>query len=82
VVGKVSDHSSKDSSSDNNGGDNNGNGKKRIAIQINSAGGIDLTQQSVKGQIFVGQKNIDRNQGEDFDIKNIFNNCQGLTFSG
>jgi hypothetical protein len=72
VIGKVSDHAANIGS----------NGKQRIAIQIDSAGGIDLSQQSVKGQIFVGQKNIDTNQGNDFDIKNLFNNCQGLTFSG
>lgn len=71
VIGKVSDHT----------GEDLGNGKQRIAIQINSAGGIDLTQQSVKGKIFVGQDNIDKNQGDNFNIKNVFNNCQGLTFS-
>ena len=71
VIGQVSDHK---------GGDI-GNGKQRIAIQINSAGGIDLSQQSIKGKIFVGQDNIDSNQGNNFNIKNVFNNCQGLTFS-
>ncbi|HYT03006.1 MAG TPA: hypothetical protein VEL70_08845 [Candidatus Acidoferrum sp.] len=71
VIGQVSDHKGVDI----------GNGKQRIAIQINSAGGIDLTQQSIKGKIFVGQENIDSNQGNHFNIKNIFNNCQGLTFS-
>lgn len=71
VIGKVSD----------NKGEDLGNGKQRVAIQINSAGGIDLTQQSVKGKIFIGQDNIDKNQGDNFSIKNVFNNCQGLTFS-
>jgi hypothetical protein len=71
VIGQVSDHKGVDS----------GNGKQRIAIQINSAGGIDLSQQSIKGKIFVGQDNIDTNQGNNFNIKNVFNNCQGLTFS-
>lgn len=71
VIGKIADHM----------GENLGNGKQRIAIQINSAGGIDLTQQSIKGKIFIGQDNIDKNQGDDFNIKNVFNNCQGLTFS-
>jgi hypothetical protein len=70
VIGKVSDK-----------GEDLGNGKQRIAIQINSAGGIDLTQQSINGKIFIGQDNIDRNQGDNFNIKNVFNNCQGLTFS-
>lgn len=70
VIGQVSDHKGVDS-----------NGKQRIAIQINSAGGIDLSQKSIKGQIFVGQHNIDTNQGDNFNIKNVFNNCQGLTFS-
>jgi hypothetical protein len=70
VIGQVSDHKGVDS-----------NGKQRIAIQINSAGGIDLSQQSIKGKIFVGQHNIDTNQGNNFNIKNVFNNCQGLTFS-
>jgi hypothetical protein len=71
VIGKVSDHK----------GEDLGNGKQRVAIQINSAGGIDLTQQSVKGKIFIGQDSIDKNQGDNFNIKNVFNNCQGLTFS-
>jgi hypothetical protein len=71
VIGQVSD----------NKGQDLGNGKQRIAIQINSAGGIDLTQQSVKGMIFIGQDNIDKNHGDNFNIKNVFNNCQGLTFS-
>ena len=50
-------------------------------LQVNSAGGVDLTQESVKGRFFVGQHNIDNNQANNFDIKDVFNNCQVITFS-
>lgn len=89
IVGDVSSTSGQTSSSssqnnnnnDNVGGHHGKNGKNTLALQVNSAGGVDLTQQSVKGRFFVGQHNIDNNQANNFDIKDVFNNCQVITFS-
>ncbi len=79
------------------GGDNNGNsdndddnrqssGKsnRRLAVQINSDNGQIITgqqQDAIFGQIFQGQKNIDQNKANDFDIRSIFNDCQISTYS-
>ncbi len=90
IVGDVSSASGQTSSSssqNNNNNNDNGvghhgkNGKNTLALQVNSAGGVDLTQQSVKGRFFVGQHNINNNQANNFDIKDVFNNCQVITFS-
>ncbi len=90
IVGDVSSASGQTSSSssqnnnnnnDNGGGHHGKNGKNTLALQVNSAGGVDLTQQSVKGRFFVGQHNINNNQANNFDIKDVFNNCQVITFS-
>ncbi|HET7147896.1 MAG TPA: hypothetical protein VFI73_05290 [Candidatus Nitrosopolaris sp.] len=84
IVGDVSP-SGQTSSSNSNGQDNNnghhGNDKRTLALQVNSAGGVDLTQESVKGRFFIGQHNIDNNQANNFDVKDVFNNCQVITFS-
>jgi hypothetical protein len=78
IVGDVSP-SGQTSSSNSNG---HGNADKRtLALQVNSAGGVDLTQESVKGRFFIGQPNIDNNQANNFDVKDVFNNCQVITFS-
>ena len=92
IVGDVSSSpgqtSSPPSSNNNNnninhngGGHHGTNGKKTLALQVNSAGGVDLTQESVKGRFFVGQHNIENNQANNFDVKDVFNNCQVITFS-
>lgn len=89
IVGDVSSASGQTSSSSSNNNNNNDNGgghhgksgKNTLALQVNSAGGVDLTQQSVKGRFFIGQHNIDNNQANNFDIKDVFNNCQVITFS-
>jgi hypothetical protein len=82
IVGDVSskdsnsgDHSSKHS----NNGDQNG--KKTIALQVKAAGGTSLDQNSISGQIFQGTKNIKNNNGNNFNIKSISNDCQVPTFS-
>ena len=71
----------KDNNLKPNGGHHETNGKKTLALQVNSAGGVDLTQESAKGRFFVGQHNIENNQANNFDIKDVFNNCQVITFS-
>ena len=75
----------------NNGnGDNDddkqygGKSNRRLAIQINSDNSQIITGQqnnAIFGQIFQGQKNIDQNKANDFDIKSIFNDCQVSTYS-
>jgi hypothetical protein len=81
IVGDVSsknsnngDHSSKNS----NNGDHND--KKTIALQVKAAGGTALDQNSISGQIFQGTKNIKDNNGHNFNIKSISNDCQVPTF--
>ena len=77
---------------DNNGGDNNdddGNHHKNsdrdrrlLSLQVNSDNSRIFTDDdSISGEIFLGKKNIDKNKGNDFDIKSIFNDCQVVTFS-
>jgi len=62
--------------------DNNGNDKDKLyAIQIQSNGGSTLDTDSIEGKVFAGEKNIERNNGEDFDIKDVFNDCQVVTYS-
>ena len=60
---------------------NNGDKDKLYAIQIQSNGGSTLDTDSIEGKVFAGEKNIERNNGEDFDIKDVFNDCQVVTFS-
>jgi hypothetical protein len=66
-----------------NGNDNNKNNDKDklYAIQIQSNGGSTLDTDSIEGKVFAGENNIERNNGEDFDIKDVFNDCQVVTFS-
>jgi hypothetical protein len=56
---------------------------RRLAVQINSDNGQIITDQqdAIFGQLFQGQKNIDQNKANDFDIKSIFNDCQVSTYS-
>jgi hypothetical protein len=61
--------------------DNNNDKDKLYAIQIISNGGSSLDSESIEGKVFAGEKNIERNNGEDFDIKDVFNDCQVVTFS-
>jgi hypothetical protein len=65
----------------NNNNNNNGNKDKLYAIQIQSNGGSTLDIDSIEGKVFAGENNIERNNGEDFDIKDVFNDCQVVTFS-
>jgi hypothetical protein len=77
------------------GGDNNddsdsdddkqysGKSNRRLAVQINSDNSQIITDQqdAIFGQLFQGQKNIDQNKANDFDIRSIFNDCQVSTYS-
>jgi hypothetical protein len=76
---------------DDIGHDNNNNGrdndddddddKKDYAFQIESDGGPSADPESVDGTVFAGEKNIERTNGEDFDIKDVFNDCQVSMFN-
>jgi hypothetical protein len=83
IVGDVSPsgQTSSSNSNSNNNGHHSSDNKRTLALQVNSAGGVDVTQESVKGRFFIGQHNIDNNQANNFDIKDVFNNCQVITFS-
>ena len=53
-----------------------------MAIKIiASNNGLIITDRDVSGLIFVGEDNIEDNEGEDFDIKTLFNDCQTLMYS-
>jgi hypothetical protein len=90
VVGAL-DRGNDNGKDDGNGDNNNSNGKdkndndndkdKLYAIQIQSNGGSALDTDSIEGKVFAGEKNIEQNKGEDFDIKDVFNDCQVVTFS-
>jgi hypothetical protein len=71
-----------DKNKNTNRDDNNDNDKDKLyAIQIQSNGGSALDTDSIEGKVFAGEKNIERNNGEDFDIKDVFNDCQVVTYS-
>jgi hypothetical protein len=89
VVGAMDDTSGggggggNDNKDDNNGngdGDED-NGSKLYAFQIQSDGGTALDAESIEGQVFRGENNIERGNGQDFDIKDVFNDCQVVTLS-
>ena len=77
-----------DGNGDNNKGNNNNKNddddyddKKQYAFQIESDGGPSADPESVDGTVFAGEKNIERNNGKDFDIKDVFNDCQVSMFN-
>jgi hypothetical protein len=64
-----------------NGNKDNDDDKKEYAFQIESEGGPSADPESVDGTVFAGEKNIERNNGKDFDIKDVFNDCQVSMFN-
>jgi hypothetical protein len=88
VVGSLNRDNGNDNGNDDNKdnnkndkNDNNNDKDKLYAIQIQSNGGSSLDTDTIEGKVFAGEKNIERNNGEDFDIKDVFNDCQVVTFS-
>ena len=61
--------------------DNDDHDKKEYAFQIESDGGASADPESVDGTVYAGEKNIGRNNGKDFDIKDVFNDCQVSMFN-
>jgi hypothetical protein len=88
VIGSL-DRDNDDGNDDNNdnnknknrNGNNDNDKDKLYAIQIQSNGGSALDTDSIEGKVFAGENNIERNNGEDFDIKDVFNDCQVVTYS-
>ena len=82
------DSSNGDNGDKSKGGNNNDKNdnrddddKKDYAFQIDSDGGPSADPESVDGTVFAGETNIERNNGRDFDIKDVFNDCQVGMFS-
>jgi hypothetical protein len=75
--GKSGNKSDKDDNKD----DDHDDDKKDYAFQIESDGGPSADPESVDGTVFAGEKNIERNNGRDFDIKDVFNDCQVSMFN-
>jgi hypothetical protein len=78
--------SKKNSNNDDKDGDkgkdnDDDDGEKEYAFQIESEGGPSADPESVDGTVFAGEKNIERNNGKDFDIKDVFNDCQVSMFN-
>jgi hypothetical protein len=67
--------------SDNSDHNNNNNNKKTLALQIKSAGGTNLDSNTISGQLFKGKNNIEHNQGQDFIVRGVSNDCQLTMFS-
>jgi hypothetical protein len=76
--GKSGNKNDKDDNKDNDDDDDD---KKDYAFQIESDGGPSADPESVDGTVFAGEKNIERNNGRDFDIKDVFNDCQVSMFN-
>ena len=53
----------------------------QIQLDKDNRGLFFTSDNDVSGKITVGKDNIKTNQGDDFDVKNLFNNCRTLAFS-
>ena len=91
TIGSLEGDSSNGDNNKNGNNNNKDNGnkdyddddddKKEYAFQIESEGGPSADPESVDGTVFAGEKNIERNNGKDFDIKDVFNDCQVSMFN-
>jgi hypothetical protein len=89
TIGSIESDSNSDSNNNNNNGRNNNddddddddNDNKDYAFQIESEGGPSADPESVDGTVYAGERNIERNNGKDFDIKDVFNDCQVSMFN-
>lgn len=65
---------------------NSNSNKDLLALQVTSTPLLDsiglIQNFKVDGTISQGKKNIEHNRLHDFDVKNVFNNCRMLAFSG
>jgi hypothetical protein len=87
TIGSIESDSNSDSNNNNNNGRNNDDDddddddNKDYAFQIESEGGPSADPESVDGTVYAGERNIERNNGKDFDIKDVFNDCQVSMFN-
>jgi hypothetical protein len=75
------DNNNNNNKNDNNNNNGHSDSKKTIALQIQAAGGTDLNQNTISGQIFKGKDNIKHNDGQDFTVRGVSNDCQVPMFS-
>jgi hypothetical protein len=84
TIGSIETDSNGDTNDDNDNdrdNDDDDDDQKDYAFQIESDGGPSADPESVDGTVFAGEKNIERNNGKDFDIKDVFNDCQVSMFN-
>ena len=79
IVGDV--HNNGNNNNNNKNNNNGSDDKKTIALQIQAAGGTDLNQNTISGQIFKGKDNIKHNDGQDFTVRGVSNDCQVPMFT-
>jgi hypothetical protein len=79
--GDNSKNGNKNEKHDDKDNDDDDDEKKDYAFQIESDGGPSADPESVDGTVYAGEKNIERNNGKDFDIKDVFNDCQISMFN-
>jgi hypothetical protein len=53
----------------------------RVQLDKDNRGLFFTSSNDISGKITVGKDNIKTNQGDDFEVKNLFNNCRTLAFS-
>ena len=85
TIGSIESDSNSDNNNNNgknnNDEDDDDNDNKDYAFQIESEGGPSADPKSVDGTVYAGERNIERNNGKDFDIKDVFNDCQVSMFN-
>ena len=81
TIGSIERDSNSDNNNNNGKNDDDDDDNKDYAFQIESDGGPSADPESVDGTVFAGETNIERNNGRDFDIKDVFNDCQVGMFS-
>jgi hypothetical protein len=85
TIGSIESDSNSDNTNNNNDrnndDDDDDNDNKDYAFQIESEGGPSADPESVDGTVYAGERNIERNNGKDFDIKDVFNDCQVSMFN-
>ena len=84
TIGSIESESNSDNNNNNGGNkddDDDDDDNKDYAFQIESEGGPSADPESVDGTVYAGESNIERNNGKDFDIKDVFNDCQVSMFN-
>jgi hypothetical protein len=82
TIGSIESESNSDNNNNNGGNnDDDDDDNKDYAFQIESEGGPSADPESVDGTVYAGERNIERNNGKDFDIKDVFNDCQVSMFN-